>query len=149
MKQHKILPPHRIQDGWVYVRLPKVAGRRLMLDIGELIYDDSHAGARIISSRKTEQAVETWEYLQRCKAEGLMASQWHDKWIVGHSSAKRSAGSGQTLRAAYHSYTGKEDTGRVVLAHHGHPATIVIGPVVCPTCDSHGCGDCMNDEDWR
>ena len=109
-KPRKILAPHKEQDGWVYVRMRK-SEERYSEDTpigydseGGLRYDDTHPGARIISSRKAEEAVETWEYLRRCEDEGLSVHRWAtrlgDGWdVIGHR-----VGNGATLREAYHRY---------------------------------------------
>lgn len=78
----RILAPHKMQDGYVYLRL-RVRRRganggvfvKLMRDIpGDIIgYLDNRPSQRIISSRRVEEAVETADYLKRCAEEGLSA----------------------------------------------------------------------------
>ncbi len=105
MKPRPILKPHHEQDGWVYVRVASAMvcpsdahNRRSGVPTGiscvlitpvhptgclGVRYTDEQPTQRVISSRKTEEAVETWEYLQRCADEGLAASR-HDNgvWMV-------------------------------------------------------------------
>ena len=104
----KILAPHKEQDGWVYVRVNK--NPLLHRDGTRVTYNDQPSYRRIISSRRVEQAVETWDYLQRCAEDGLYV--WQPSrptkeyaWAVGSNGNE---GQGGTLREAYHRYKAKE-----------------------------------------
>jgi len=132
----KILAPHKEQDGWVYVRVRKVGepfrsttvmGRRVSAILFQTAWDVSmrvHCiyhdtdRFRIISSRKTEEAVETWEYLKRCEDEGIQVTRWADeyrngkrypilesrRWTVNGDGRHGDFFNGATLREAYHRY---------------------------------------------
>lgn len=128
-----ILAPHRIQDGWRYVRVPSsivsplgapresdevVFAARLSLTNSmatpglethlELSYRDDVPGSRIISSRRVEEAVETADFLKLCAEEGLTAQRSHvlKQWLVwgGQHTAGHEYGVGDTLREAYYRY---------------------------------------------
>lgn len=92
MSGHKILAPHKEQNGWVYVRVPKsilsteltpTASDDDPLDVIDVVdeggdvylidiaYFDDRPGSRIISSRRAEQDVETGDFLRLCADEGL------------------------------------------------------------------------------
>ena len=121
----RILAPHREQEGWVYVRVckrfPRAFGGYTPEWIGWVEwpgefepeinrYCDEVPNARIISSRKAEEAVETWEYLQRCAEEGLTATLYSiGSWVVGewaYADGKYETFSNgcTTIREAYHRY---------------------------------------------
>ena len=115
----KILAPHKEQDGWVYVRVNK--NPLLHRDGTRVTYNDRPSYRRIISSRRVEQAVETWDYLQLCAEEGLRAVfngylQYADRrggWYVMDAvesavTTQANSESGTTLREAYHRYKAKE-----------------------------------------
>ena len=129
MKRRPILKPHHEQDGWVYVRVGREtldasdqADDRFQTSRNGLLlnsiampgprirtaYNDDADGARVISSRKTEEAVETWEYLQRCEEEGLrvVRSGGCCLWAVfsEHAEAPKWVGGCPTLREAYWRY---------------------------------------------
>ena len=96
-----ILAPHRVQDGWRYVRVPSsivsplgapresdevVFAARLSLTNSiatpglethlELSYRDDVPCHRIISSRRVEEAVETTDFLKLCAEEGLTVTKF-------------------------------------------------------------------------
>lgn len=124
--KRKILAPHKEQDGWRYWRVrvappaqgakrvrnweivsPTADGRWHALpmddDLG-LAYRDDIPGSRIISSRKVEQAVETWEYLERCVDEGLEVLLTSSAcWRVYRFDSRPTA-HGASLREAYHRF---------------------------------------------
>jgi hypothetical protein len=131
-----ILRPHSLQDGFVYIRVPRaflkprdpsdtypwmdveeyyVDGERA-IDVEEyyvdgeraidIWYPDRYPECRVISSRRTEEAVEEADYLARCKAEGLAV-------IYGSSGDILLLGKGpdvraKTLRRAYRVYKARE-----------------------------------------
>lgn len=100
---HRILGPHKEQEGWRYIRVPssfttpfpedrerpeprlRVTGLGFLnaevygdksnpkRGVIEVAYRDEVPGTRIISSRRVEEAVETADYLKRCADEGLPA----------------------------------------------------------------------------
>ena len=118
-----ILRPHSLQDGFVYIRVPRaflkprdpsdtypwmdveeyyVGGERAI----DVWYPDLYPECRVISSRRTEEAVEEADYLARCKAEGLAV-------IYGSSGNILLLGKGpdvraKTLRRAYRVYKARE-----------------------------------------
>lgn len=123
----KILAPHREQEGWVYWRLRATTGKNaanapttnpLWLvkkdtlecvkasDIGLAVgYSDDTPGSRIISSRRVEEAVETYDFLKMLTSEGLYASCWPDgEWLVAPAYHRSVTGIGTTLREAYYRY---------------------------------------------
>jgi len=125
----KILAPHRVQDGWVYVRVPRSylgepplfthevppfddsspAPMKLYkyfgLDEYEVGYADDTPGSRIISSRRVERAVERDDFLKLCAEEGLAAQMYNGCWMVwALGSLDRPDGRGRTLREAYYRY---------------------------------------------
>jgi len=97
----RILPPHEDQTDWVYVRVPKhymaqmfqivmsttffkLTTEIVLVDEVTLTYPDDKDGSRVISSARTEESVETCDWLKRCEAEGLVASYdgFVDEWLV-------------------------------------------------------------------
>lgn len=111
----RILASHKEQDGWVYVRTHKGRSKTcldspLKVSGRGVRYDDDTPGSRMISSRRVEEAVETYDYLKRCSDEGLTAAQWPtctvgDRWRVFPADASVAIGEGGgTLREAYHRY---------------------------------------------
>lgn len=114
----RILAPHKEQDGYVYIRVYRDSRRHAdaiehgftqenVIDFvanakdrdtdpehwtfpkAHVRYYDTWEEDRIISSRKVEQAVETWEYLERCREEHLVAQMlgWGEKsaWSVSRN----------------------------------------------------------------
>ena len=114
--------PHKEQDGWRYVRVSLYkTPRQQRYGVGNLIpgsglgdfvayyHDhDEHPNARVISSRRVEEAVETADYLKMCADEGLHALQASigRGWLVYHPE-RPYQDSAPTLRAAYHRYKAK------------------------------------------
>ena len=121
------LAPHKEQDGHAYVRVESngVAdnGKRIFFCEGmkgtdtfdgktypydevwpEFIYNDDIPYQRIISSRKVEQAVETWEYLALCLERGWAAERNSAGWMVSDENDPEQdpCAWGDTLRQAYH-----------------------------------------------
>jgi hypothetical protein len=125
------LPPHKEQDGWVYVRV-KMFDRALRWGaavyqalfvpggfpcptclapshhhrLGSFVYRDEFPNSRIISSRRVEEAVETADYLKLCAKEGLRATFFGDLcspgWMVTGLGPRYSMAS--TLRESYWRY---------------------------------------------
>jgi hypothetical protein len=101
----QILAPHKEQDGFVYIRVPKAMANATFpagafascrqhgfvlklyenaLATTRVGYDDAEPSQRIISSRRVEEAVETADYRRRCAEEGLGAYANTDgSWTVG------------------------------------------------------------------
>ena len=117
------LRPHNEQDGWVYIRVPRIprpvpGAVFAVRDGGEVHYDDIGTANRIISSRRVEEAVETADYLKLCVEEGLSVCfdvKHYGPWLVaGKGGAWTSSDSGEwsgtdavlgtTLREAYWRY---------------------------------------------
>lgn len=118
-----ILAPHKEQNGWVYVRVPKdlvgIEGLMdgadyytahtdhgfLVVDNGEEYgygYDDTRTGSRVVSSRRVEEAVETADYLKRCEEEGLVAVfDYSDGWHVGLHTRSVAPLGGQRVTGAH------------------------------------------------
>ena len=95
MSGHKILAPHKEQDGWRYIRVQSsitMANSKTHLNATrvfraaltitssfmdgaagdlKLSYRDDEPWSRIISSRRVEQDVETGDFLRLCADEGL------------------------------------------------------------------------------
>lgn len=108
----RILKPHKEQDGYIYCRFKRKGWvwDEAILDISDGLvstYNDRLPNSRTISSRKVEEAVETWEYLQRCVEEGLEVLYHHYSWYVqsedyeGDAVLNPGSSQGDTLREAY------------------------------------------------
>lgn len=127
----KILAPHKEQDGWVYVRMMRVnePGEtiegfasngsqyfRVLLEKSRKLLDiapaDDIPESRIISSRRVEEAVETYDFLKLCAEEGLYVhhspanfQSFGNKgpWCVSSTAIwhKEKFAIGETLRSAY------------------------------------------------
>ena len=136
----RILAPHKQQSGWVYWRMfvkpakegnltdaPKsAAGVWKFTDGGTMVeqldpavmkaggifiaYRDSLPDARVISSRRVEEDVETGDYLKRCEERGWSAMRVgrgrSAMWYVAASllAQKGDHRGGRTLREAYYRY---------------------------------------------
>lgn len=96
----------------------RVTDERVMLPPEVCVgYMDNRPDARIISSRRVEEAVETADYLKRCAEEGLCVTHEFGEWSVsmvirtlGSRVVKVAAeGVGKTLREAYYRYHGAGD----------------------------------------
>jgi hypothetical protein len=116
-----ILAPHKFQDEFVYIRVPRGVTRwfdekrttvvtPLAYWRGMVAYIDKLPGTRTISSRRVERAVENDGYLAKCAEESLEATMWpgrggSTRWVV-----VRQGGSNlgkmtwPTLREAYDRY---------------------------------------------
>lgn len=110
MNAKEIMPPHKEQSGWVYVRVRRLTGfyrgfftsfcRQLT---GAFNYGDKYPTERIISSRRVEHDVETGDFLRVCAEEGLGADFYQGNWIVWGLDCRKSPWS-PTLRQAYFRY---------------------------------------------
>ena len=133
MEPRKILAPHKEQDKYLYIRVPKWCLGTIFngapfspLSIGEVftdvevmpraegcVYDDDFKGSRIISSRRVEQDVETGDFLRGCADEGLKVIFYANGGCdvlaprPGSTSWEVNRGSGATLREAYFRYKAK------------------------------------------
>ena len=118
-----ILRPHSLQDGFFYIRVPRAflkprdpSNTYPWMDVEEYYvdgeraidvwYPDLYPECRVISSRRTEEAVEEADYLARCKAEGPAV-------VYGSSGNILLLGKGpdvraKTLRRAYRVYKARE-----------------------------------------
>lgn len=120
--QVQVLKPHQEQEGWVYVRVKKVVSPfgdpwewlPRVVSPGDYVaeyneYHDKAENARIISSRRVEEAVETADFLKKCAEEGLLVVAYPDgKWDVAARYPDRTWRSNLphclTLREAYFRY---------------------------------------------
>lgn len=109
--------PHKEQDGWAYIRVPKgwpkgrynrssreaYAGCGIGC-VGPVFYDDTLPGSRVISSRRVERAVETDDFLQLCQQEGLTVTRVarNGSWCVYSLNPAGPVSTGSTLREAYY-----------------------------------------------
>ena len=119
----KVLAPHKEQDGWVYWRVNPRRCRNLGIGVtftvsrrgceesSHPVYHDDRPGSRIISSRRVEEAVETYDFLKLCADEGLVAQIANDLWIVWllGKGIDGPDGRGKTLREAYYRYHAEVD----------------------------------------
>jgi len=108
-QRHRILKPHHMQNGWVFLRalrVPSVAANIMAGSIESIDehewqggpvysllrasglpilveYNDHNPLARTITSRKVEEAVELYEWLDRCTEERLEVKKtWDGRWGV-------------------------------------------------------------------
>lgn len=174
----KILAPHKEQDGWAYwrVRVTTVKNAAntpttnpLWLvkkdtlecvkasDIGLAVgYSDDSPGSRIISSRRVEEAVETYDFLKLLTSEGLYASYWPDgEWLVSNTGVGVGvAASGATLREAYYRHKAEAaiDAQQPIESETDDNARYCFNCYFEDTPDGHSpCHECIedgNDIDW-
>jgi len=129
--------PYKEQKDWVYIRVPKqhvrflqerdkdyrtfhgslAFGERAPLLPGSVggtyfqsqlpVYDDSCHGARVISSKRVEEAVEIYDFVKMCQEEqleiGMSFVEGVCTWEVYGPKTQR-FGVGDSLRAAYFKY---------------------------------------------
>ena len=126
--KRRILPPHKRQDGYHYIRVeccgkeegnqvygysPYPENDETWYPVELMTYDDGWPSQRIISSRRVEEAIEIVDYLKLCAKDGLFAT--YDELLSGAPSRRvvglgawgvstndRSRiGRGKTLKEAY------------------------------------------------
>lgn len=133
-----ILAPHKEQDGWVYLRVRRVPRNMRVSTVGGFEEADPSKPSyatflnvsrkwfgiqpaddlppfRTISSRRVEEAVETADYLKRCKDEGLSVTFGVNSaprlvWGVQHEDGSLVGvwGHGATLREAYYRHAARQ-----------------------------------------
>lgn len=109
------MKPHKKQDGFVYVRLSRDFARSPMRVVRETLreicaaggeswqfYSDNCSWQRIISSRRTEEAVELADYLKRCDENGFIVTRFsRTHWTVQGILDNWKVHTASTLRKAY------------------------------------------------
>jgi hypothetical protein len=107
----KPMKPHAVQESYVYVRARRMNGR-LFVPLGARLgggivwesvkYNDNAPGARTISSRRVEEAVEVSDYLRLCREAGRAAENLSDgRWRVHPVGGCGRMVTAPTLREAY------------------------------------------------
>lgn len=101
--------PYSVTDGFVYIRVQRPTSMRDIFIAPDtqtgakaVNYDDHAKYSRVISAKRVESAVETSDYLDRCREDGASCEYHRGSWCVQHKENAWDVYRGETLREAYH-----------------------------------------------